>query len=82
MDTKLTLKLNKEVVDKAKMYASSRKKSLSRMVENYLKTIIEEEQNDEFEISPFIKSLQTGVKLPDDFDYKKDYRAYLTQKYK
>lgn len=85
MDTKLTLKLDKYVIDKAKEYASSQKRSLSRLIESYLKTLIEKENpqsNDKIEISPFVKSMQTGVKLPADFDYKKAYGDYLTEKYK
>ena len=85
MDTKLTLKLDKYVIDKAKEYATSHKRSLSRMIEAYLKTLIEKEKtqpDNDIEISPFIKSLRTGVKVPDDYDYKKAYREYLTEKYK
>jgi len=85
MDTKLTLKLDKYVIDKAKEYAESHKISLSRMIEHYLKSLIEkdeENENMEFEISPFIRSMQTGVKLPADFDYKQEYAYYLSEKYK
>lgn len=84
MDTKLTLKLDKHVIDKAKKYASSHNRSLSRMIESYLKTLIEEEnpQPDDIKISPFVKSLQTGVHLPADFDYKKEYGDYLAEKYR
>lgn len=85
MDAKLTLKLDKQVIDKAKEYASSHKRSLSRMIESYLKTLIDRENSqpdDDFEISPFVKSMQTGVKIPPDFDYKKEYRDYLAEKYK
>lgn len=85
MDAKLTLKLDKLVIDKAKEYASSHKKSLSRMIEAYLKSLIDKdskEPDDNFEISPFVKSMQTGVKIPADFDYKKAYTDYLMEKYK
>jgi len=85
MDAKLTLKLDKFVIDKAKEYASSHKRSLSRMIESYLKTLIDKENNqseNEIEISPFVKSMQTGVQLPVDFDYKKEYGDYLAEKYK
>jgi predicted HicB family RNase H-like nuclease len=37
MDAKLTLKLDKAVIEKAKIYAASHKKSLSGLIENYLK---------------------------------------------
>jgi hypothetical protein len=85
MDAKLTLKLDKTVIDKAKAYASSHNKSLSRMIESYLKSLIDKdskEPDDDIEISPFIKSMQTGVKLPADVDYKKEYADYLMEKYK
>ena len=35
MNTKLTLTLEKEVIEKAKKYASENGRSLSEMVENY-----------------------------------------------
>lgn len=83
MDAKLTLKLDKFVIDKAKEYAASHKRSLSRMIEAYLKTLIEKESSEtDIEISPFVKSMKTGVKIPSDYDYKKDYRDYLSEKYK
>ena len=85
MDSKLTLKLDKQVIDKAKVYASSQKRSLSRLIESYLKTLVdtdEAEIKNEIEISPFVKSLQTGVKIPADFDYKEAYGDYLSKKYK
>ncbi len=39
MDTKLTLKLDKKVIEKAKEYAAKQKISVSFIVENYLKAI-------------------------------------------
>lgn len=85
MDTKLTLKLDKQVIDKAKKYASSQKRSLSRLIESYLKTLIDTDnqrsQND-IKISSFVKSMKTGVNLPTDLDYKKSYGDYLSEKYK
>ena len=83
MDTKLTLKLNQEVIEKAKKYASDKKISLSRIIENYLSSLTSDKINkDEIEISSFVKSLSTGIKLPADFDYKKSVGDYLEEKYK
>ena len=85
MDTKLTLRLDKYVIDKAKDYASSHNRSLSKMIESYLKSLIDKEsepQSDEIEISPFVKSMKTGVKIPADYDYKNTYGDYLSEKYK
>lgn len=82
MDTKLTLKLNKGVIEKAKVYASNKKMSLSRIIESYLQSLTSENENPEFEISPFVKSIATGVEIPADLDYKKEYADYLMGKYK
>ncbi len=84
MDTKLTLKLNKAVIDKAKQYASSHHKSLSRMIEAYLKSLVDQDTPNtktSIEISPFVKSMQSGVKIPTDVDGKRTYGDYLEQKY-
>ncbi|MCC5929104.1 MAG: hypothetical protein JJU28_07645 [Cyclobacteriaceae bacterium] len=85
MDTKLTLKLDKNVIDKAKAYAASHKRSLSGIVEAYLITLIERNKTqpeDDIEISPFVKSLRTGVKVPSNIDCKQVYGDYLAEKYK
>jgi hypothetical protein len=85
MDTKLTLKLDKYVIDRAKEYAASQKRSLSGMIESYLKTLIskdETQSSPDIEISPFVTSLRTGVKIPVDYDYKKAHGDYLAEKYK
>lgn len=82
MDTKLTLKLDKEIIEKAKHYASEKKLSLSRIIENYLNSLTSEKANDGLQISPFVKSLTSGIKIPADYDYKKDRADYLDEKYK
>jgi hypothetical protein len=82
MDTKLTLKLNQRIIEKAKEYASNRKMSLSRIVEAYLQSLTTENDTSEFEISPFVKSISTGTEIPADLDYKNEYSEYLNEKYK
>lgn len=81
MDTKLTLKLNQTVIEKAKEYASTQKMSLSRIIEAYLQSLTSEDKTSEFEISPFVKSISTGVKISTDLDYKKEYTNHLMEKY-
>jgi hypothetical protein len=85
MDTKLTLKLDKFVIEQAKEYASSHKRSLSRIIESYLKSLINRDRkNDEseIEISPFVKSMATGIKIPNDLDYKSGIVDHLEEKHK
>lgn len=83
MDTKLTLKLNESVIQRAKKYASDKKMSLSRLIENYLDSLTRE-QNDDFELSPFVKSIFSGKSIPVDADWKtlrEDYIEHLEKKY-
>ena len=82
MDTKLTLKLDQEVIKKAKHYAAEKKISLSRMIENYLNSLTSDKTNDDIQISPFVKSLSSGIEIPADYDYKKDRADYLEEKHK
>lgn len=81
MDTKLTLKLDKDIIEKAKAYASDQQVSLSKLVENYLNYLTSNKPK-EISISPFVKSLTSGTTIPADYDYKKDYRDYLEEKYR
>lgn len=83
MDAKLTLKLNEDVIIRAKRYAANRNQSLSRLIENYL-DFITQDNSDNFEISPFVKSISTGKSIPIKADWKEmreDYIEYLDQKH-
>ncbi len=83
METKLTLRLNDRVIERAKKYAKKQRTSLSKMIESYLDSLTKDESTEqEPEITPLIKSLSGVIDLPDDFDYKKEYRDYITEKYK
>lgn len=81
MNTKLTLNLNAEIIHEAKTYAKSQQVSLSKLVENYLNSLISEKRNDEDQISDFVKSMSTKTKLPSDFDAKKGRLTQLEKKY-
>lgn len=83
MDTKLTLKLDKDIIEKAKAYASDQQVSLSKLIENYLNSLTSNApKGEEITISPFVKSLTNGSTIPSDYDYKKDYQDYLEEKYR
>ena len=81
MTTKLTLTIDDSVIDSAKKYARAKGRSLSDVVENYLKTISATEANDD-EISPRVLKLKGVIKLSDNFDYKAALGSALAQKYK
>jgi hypothetical protein len=81
MDAKLTLNIDKEIATKAKVYAKTKGRSLSGLVENYLKLLTNDSTAIETELSPVIKSLLGSVSLPVDFNYKKEMSDYLSKKY-
>lgn len=83
METKLTLRLNEDVIERAKIYARSHKVSLSKMIEAYLSSLTQTNQPEEkASISPLVASLSGVIDLPADFDSKKEYHDYLDEKYK
>lgn len=81
MDAKLTLRLDDNVIERAKVYARNHKVSLSRMIESYLDNITKQKE-EETVITPLVESLSGVIDLPADFDYKKEYDDYLSEKYK
>ena len=81
METKLTLRLNSNVIIKAKNYAHNHKISLSKIIESYLDSLTKQKSG-EIEITPLVESLSGVIELPTDYDYKKDYSDYINKKYK
>ena len=81
MDAKLTLSINRDVARKAKVYAKTKGRSLSDLVENYLKLLTKNTPIEETEYSPRVKALLGSVSLPADFDYKKELGDALINKY-
>ena len=82
METKLTLRLNDNVIEKAKIYARNHKISLSKLIESYLDSVTRQKELNKTSITPLVESLSGVIDLPADFDYKKEYRDHLTEKYK
>lgn len=79
MDTKLTLNINKNIIESAKDYAKNHKVSLSQLIENYLNSLTKKEDKN-INVSPLVESL-TGVIPNEANNYKSDYYDYLNQKY-
>ena|SRR5690554_1846580 len=83
MDSKLTINLDEDVIARAKKYASVKNLSLSQLIENYLDSLTLQ-QSDDFEISPFVKSISSGNSVELDADWKElrdDYVEYLDKKH-
>ncbi|MES2617711.1 MAG: DUF6364 family protein [Bacteroidota bacterium] len=80
MTTKLTLTVEKDVIELAKVYANKKGRSLSDLIENYLKTLVQKDNNKN-DLSPNVKKLLGAVKAPKGFDYKKELEKTLNKKY-
>lgn len=80
MNTKLTLSIEKSVIEKAKQYAKKQGRSLSDIVESFLKSITSD-RDIKVPDGPGIRSLRGSFKAPDDVDYKKALSGSLHKKY-
>jgi hypothetical protein len=81
MITKLTLTLNQQVIESAKAYAKRNGKSLSSIVESYLRSLEQTEEKKQT-LSPEVKRLLGSVKLSKNFDYKKELQEAMIKKHK
>ncbi len=77
MTTKLTLSIEKVIIEKAKILSSKRGKSISKIVEEYLDSITAKE--DESVVEKYSGSLKKMV--PADMDWKEVKANYLKNKY-
>lgn len=81
MNTKLTLTIEQEIIERAKKYAKEKKRSLSDIIENYLKTLTKEEEKQDNKFSPIVESLKGSFKMPKNMDYKEELVKRLEKKY-
>ena len=82
MKTKLTLTIEQILIEKAKTYAKDKGKSLSDLVENYLKLLTKEEKTAlKIDKTSKIQSLRGNFKQSAQFDYKKEISNSLAKKY-
>lgn len=84
METKLTLRLRKSVIDRAKDYAQQHHISLSKLIESYLENVtVSKPLDTELELPPLVKSLSGVIKMDESSsEFKKDYGDYLEKKYR
>jgi hypothetical protein len=80
MTTKLTLTVEKDIIEKAKSYAKNTGRSLSELIESYLKNLTQDTKNKN-ELTPKLKRIVGSVKLPKNFDEKKELSNYYNSKH-
>jgi hypothetical protein len=81
MTTKLTLTIEEEVIKAAKTYAKKKGRSVSDLVETYLKNLAGKSTTSD-DVSPEVKRLIGSVKLLDDFDYKEELAKQIKARHK
>lgn len=82
MNTKLTLTIEKEVIEIAKEYAKEKGQSLSELVENYFKFVtVKRYEFKERQLSPRVKKLRGIIKNDENLDYKRILTEELLKKY-
>ena len=81
VSTKLTLTIDESVIKRAKEYARNKNRSLSNLIENYLKALTNDAFTKENEVTSLVKNFKGSFKMPEDFNYKKELSERLTEKY-
>jgi hypothetical protein len=79
MQTKLTLRLDSELIERAKAYASSTGRSVSQLVSDYFAVLGTDESAVEDEVPAIVQALHgclAGASLDEPA-----YQEYLTEKY-
>lgn len=76
MQTKLTLTVDQKVIESAKEYAKKNKRSLSNIIEEYLKSLSElTSMKRKSNLSDIVQELKGSIKDPDP---SKSYKELLT----
>ena len=80
MNTKLTLSLDKDVIEKARRFAKSNGRTLSNLVESQLKVLTRPVDDDE--IHPEIKRLMGKIHIDAAFNHKAEIKKVMSKKKK
>lgn len=82
MQTKLTLRLEEQLIENAKLFAKQSGKSLSQMVADYFAQLEKNTLSPEKNLPPITASLKGALQLNSSQNVdEKDYHAYLESKY-
>lgn len=79
MQTKLTLRLEEELIRRAKFFAKKTGKSISQMAADYFALLEKQPEKSDLPLTPFVRSLKgalRGTKVEIE-----DYHRYLEEKY-
>ncbi len=81
MDAKLTLKLDRDAIERARKYARSRHMSLSKMVEHFFMLVSDDDHAPALPLSPLVRELSGIIKEEQGVEGSEPCEQYLTKKY-
>ncbi len=79
MESKLTLRIDEKLIERAKAHARRSGKSVSRLVSDYLEALLQPKQSEPRQPTPIVKSLR-GVLAGSGLD-EGDFRRHLEEKW-
>ncbi len=80
MKARLNVTIEEDVLEKAKAYAEKKEVSISRLIEDYLKTIVRKPEGPTLlDVLDSLSMPETDI--PENFDFKKEYHEERKGKY-
>ncbi len=79
MPTKLTLRLDEELIQRAKSFAKKSSKSVSQFVADYFASLDKKSKRSSQDLTPIVRSLK-GALAGTDVDIE-DYRRHLEERH-
>lgn len=81
MNAKLTLSLDRDIIEQAKEFARSQHKSLSKLIEGYLRQTTGPDDASK-KITPLVSKLSGIIDARKLGDHNSEYCDYLAEKYR
>jgi uncharacterized protein DUF6364 len=81
MNAKLTLSLDRDIIEQAKEFARSNHKSLSKLIEGYLRQVAYSDDETK-QVTPLVAKLSGVIDARKLGDHNSGYGDYLADKYR
>jgi hypothetical protein len=79
--SKLTLSIDKDIIEEARHMATEQQTSISEMFSNFIKGVSRKRSKDKLQLTPLTKKVSGIAKIADDVDYKQLISDSLAEKY-
>jgi len=81
MNTKLTLSIDRDIIEQAKRFAQSQHQSLSKLIEGYLRQVTATTETSPA-VTPLVARLSGVLDARKVENHKQEYADYLADKYR